>query len=170
MIRAFAGTDRELRIVGDGPARTGLEALAQANVRFLGKVSEAEVERQLAGCRALIVPGDEDFGIAPVEAQACGKPVIAFARGGALETVVDGITGVFFNEPEPSAICAAIRHLERMTWSPDEIRQHVEKFSTRRFLREMTQFMEERIAAVASRPPSGLKLRCVKTLNKSQQG
>lgn len=151
-IQAFAGTDRELRIVGDGSARKGLESLASSNVRFLGKVSEGELERQLARCRALIVPGEEDFGIASVEAQACGKPVIAFARGGALETVADGITGVFFDEPEPPEISRAITRFERMTWNPEAIRRHAEKFSVQRFLREMTQFMEERIASPETCP------------------
>ena len=144
-VEAFRGLDRELHIVGEGTDRERLEKMAPKNVKFLGRVSESEIERELAGCRAFIFPGEEDFGITPVEAQACGKPVIAYAAGGALETVVDGKTGVFFKDGNAESLRAALMASERITWNPDEIRKNAERFSEKEFLKNMIGFMEERM-------------------------
>ena len=137
--------DRELHIVGEGTDRERLEKMAPKNVKFLGRVSESEIERELAGCRAFIFAGEEDFGITPVEAQACGKPVIAYAAGGALETAVDGKTGVFFEDGNAESLRAVLMASEKITWNPDKIRKNAERFSEKEFLKNMIGFMEERM-------------------------
>ena len=144
-VQAFRGLERELHVVGEGTDRERLEKMATPNVKFLGRVSEAEIERKLAGCRAFIFPGEEDFGITPVEAQACGKPVIAFAAGGALETVIDGVTGVFFKEGNAESLRAALFESETIAWDPHAIRRNAERFSEEEFLKNMVGFMEERM-------------------------
>lgn len=148
-VQAFAGFGRELRVVGDGTDRERLEGMAAPNVKILGRVSEGRLREELAGARALIFPGEEDFGISPVEAQACGKPVIAYAAGGALETVVEGITGVFFHRQEPEALRAAIEESERIPWDAWRIRKHAERFSEAEFLKKMLGYMEERLDGVS---------------------
>ncbi len=100
----------------------------------------------MAGCRALIFPGEEDFGLAPVEAQACGRPVIAYGMGGALASVVDGVTGVFFGEQTPEALAAAVRRFRDEQFDPQVIRRHAEQFDTQRFLERFERFVEDRIA------------------------
>ncbi len=146
-VQAFSGWNRELRIIGDGTDRRRLEAMADSNVRFLGRVSEDELRRQLGHARALIFPGEEDFGISPVEAQACGKPVVAYGAGGALETVLEGKTGVFFREQGSEALRRAVEECERISWDAEEIRTHAETFSERAFLEKMIAYMEEKLAA-----------------------
>ncbi len=146
-IRAFDGLDRNLRIIGEGTDRVRLESLAGRNVQFLGRVDEPTLRAELSRCRALIFPGEEDFGISPVEAQANGKPVIAFGRGGALETVIDGETGVFFGEPDLEALRAAIRRCESIPWDVHRIRDHAGQFSEAAFLAKMVSFMEARLGA-----------------------
>lgn len=93
-----------LHVVGEGPDRTRLQALAGPKVQFLGRVSDDEVRLQLARCKALVFPGEEDFGLVPLEAQACGRPVLAYAAGGALETVKEGETGMFFRQPTAESL------------------------------------------------------------------
>jgi glycosyltransferase involved in cell wall biosynthesis len=149
-VKAFRGLDRELHVVGEGTDRARLEKMATPNVKFLGRVSETEIERELAGCRAFIFPGEEDFGITPVEAQACGKPVIAFAAGGALETVIDGVTGVFFKDGNAESLCAALLESEKIAWDPHTIRRNAERFSEEEFLKNMVGFMEERMGGERS--------------------
>ncbi len=142
-VRAFSGLDGRLEIVGDGPDRARLEAMAPANVHFLGHLPEADLIARLSGARGLVFPGEEDFGIAPVEAMACGRPVVAFARGGALETVIDGETGVWFAEATVEALRAAIQRAERADWDKDRIRRHAEGYSEAVFQRRMRAYMED---------------------------
>ena len=97
-IEAFNKLNLPLRIIGDGPQRKNLEAMAKANIMFMGIVSDYELAEHYSKCQVLVFPGNEDFGLAPVECKASGSPVIAFAAGGALETVVEGETGVLFRE------------------------------------------------------------------------
>ncbi|MCX2982102.1 glycosyltransferase family 4 protein [Halieaceae bacterium IMCC14734] len=144
-VLAFRGLDRILHVVGEGPDRARLESLAGDNVRFFGHVSDEEIREQLSSCEALIFPGFEDFGIVPVEAQACGKPVIAYAKGGALETVVEGETGVFFREPTAESLRDALLEMEKHSWDTAAIRRHAEQFSETVFLEKMTRFMAERL-------------------------
>lgn len=135
-VQAFSRMGKRLVIIGDGPDRTRLEAMAGPSVEFLGRAPDETVVEKMSTCRAYIFPGSEDFGIVPVEAQACGKPVVAYRDGGALETVVEGQTGVFFDRPDPESLAAAVHELESREWDPLRIRRHAERFSTARFLEE----------------------------------
>jgi len=148
-IEAFNGLGRELRIIGSGQDKQRLERLAGRNVRFLGWVSREELAEQYAGCRAFIFPGEEDFGITPLEAQASGRPVIAFGRGGVLETVrphggTDEPTGIFFQEQNASSLAEAVRAFEEREgdFFPDAIRASVLPFDRPRFAREFAAFVE----------------------------
>lgn len=145
-VRVFAKNGRQLRIIGTGTDRERLERLAEGRVQFLGRVDDAARQRELQGAKALIFPGEEDFGIAPVEAMACGKPVIALRKGGALETVIDNETGVFFETPTDAALSAAVERLESIDWHPQTIRRQAERFSEEHFLKNMRHFMEEHLA------------------------
>ncbi len=122
-----------LKIVGQGRAREGLEALAGPTVEFLGWRSDEETARLIEGCRALIFPGLEDFGITPLEAQAAGRPVVAYAAGGSLETVVDGETGVLFPEQTVDSLAAALTDLEDRRFDPEVLRRHALRFDKRLF-------------------------------------
>jgi glycosyltransferase involved in cell wall biosynthesis len=124
---------RELIVAGDGPERGRLEALAGPRTTFVGHVPRPRLIDLFAGCHAYIVPGAEDFGIAPVEAMAAGKPVIAFAGGGALETVVDGRTGVFFDRSSADALAEAIERLGSMRLDPADARAQAERFDVSAF-------------------------------------
>ena len=140
--RAFAHLpDRKLVIVGDGPDADKVRAAAGDNVVLLGRASRERVRTVLRGARAFLFAAEEDFGIAPVEAQACGAPVIAFGRGGALETVIatddPSRTGIFFPEQTPESIAGAVREFERASSiSRDSCRANAERFSEARFRRE----------------------------------
>jgi len=127
-VQAFNELGLPLVIAGDGRDRARLQAMAKPNVRFLGRVSDAERIDLLARCRAFLFPGEEDFGITPLEASACGKPVIAFAAGGALDSIIEGVTGEFFRAPTAESLVAAIRSFDDQKFDPLAIRQHAEKF------------------------------------------
>lgn len=127
-VEAFTRMARPLLVVGDGPARKALERLAGPTVRFLGRLPDAEVARLYAGCRGVIFPGEEDFGLVPLEANAAGRPVVAYQAGGALDTVVNGKTGVFFPVQSVEALCQAVRECESMVWRPALLRRHAEGF------------------------------------------
>jgi glycosyltransferase involved in cell wall biosynthesis len=126
---------RELVIVGDGPERARLEALAGPSVRFLGRVDQPTLVDLFSRCHAYLVPGIEDFGIAPVEAMAAGKPVVAIRAGGPRDTVVDGVTGVFFGRQDVGDLVEAIERLDDLTFDPIAIRAHAESFDTSVFRR-----------------------------------
>ena len=138
-IETFRGSGRRLVIVGDGPARARLRADAPVNVELPGRVCDEELADLLGRCRALIHPQLEDFGIAAVEAQACGTPVIAYRGGGALDTVVGDEdahpTGILFDSPDPSSLRAAIERFEATSerFEPRRIRRHAEQFRPERF-------------------------------------
>ncbi len=133
-IEAFRGLDSRLVVAGGGPELARLRRLAPPNVTFQGRVSDTELRTLYRRCRALVFPGPEDFGIVPLEAMACGRPVIAFAEGGALETVVDGVTGTFFREPTAASLRAAVETFDADAWDPDAIRRHALRFDRERFL------------------------------------
>lgn len=156
-LEAFRTLPHPLVVVGDGPGRARLEAEAPPNVRFAGRVSDAELADLYRRCRGLVYPQDEDFGIVAVEAQAAGRPVVALARGGARETVVPlgadrPPTGVWFEEQTPRALAAAVARLESEAGAFDAgaIRRHAETFANARFRREMAAALE---ASVAGAPP-----------------
>jgi glycosyltransferase involved in cell wall biosynthesis len=143
-VRAFTALGLPLKVFGEGRDCPELEAIAGPNVEFLGYVSEECRRDLLARCRAFIFPGEEDFGITPLEAMAAGRPVIAYAGGGALETVVDGVTGRFFNEPTAAALAAAVAQSKRDAYDPATIRRHAEGFGADVFLERMRALIEER--------------------------
>jgi glycosyltransferase involved in cell wall biosynthesis len=114
-------------------------------VRFLGRVPDSELAGLMARCRAFVFPGLEDFGITPVEAMAAGRPVIAYAGGGALDSVSEGETGVFFRQQTPESLVEAVRRFEQMDFDPVAIRAHAEKFSTEVFEAELRTFIQEHV-------------------------
>jgi len=138
-----------LVIVGRGMEERKLRARAGKNVAFVGWCDEDELARRYAGCRALLFPGEEDFGIVPLEAMAAGKPVIAFAKGGALETVSEGTTGVYFHEATPEALMEAIGKCERMKFVETDIRAHAAAFDRKVFRSSIESFLRQRIEARA---------------------
>jgi glycosyltransferase involved in cell wall biosynthesis len=138
-----------LRIVGDGPDRGRLEARAGANVTFLGHLSDAAVRDEYRQALAVLLPGEEDFGIVPVEAQACGRPVVALGRGGAIETVIDGENGVLFAAPEVDALVAALDRVARTQFDQTLIVRSAERFSRERHLQRMREVIDDTIAAPA---------------------
>jgi len=144
-IEAFNRLERPLVVIGEGRDRSALQDMAGPNITFLGHVPFETVRDYLARCRALIFPGLEDFGIAPVEAQASGRPVIAFAGGGALETVIDGQTGVLFSEQTLDSLIQAVRACEGIPFDPDAARRNAERFSTETFERRFRAFVEEEL-------------------------
>lgn len=133
-VRAYARTGFPLKVVGTGTEFDRLRTIAPANVEFLGWKSDEDVRGFYRGCRFLVFPGEEDFGIVPLEAQACGKPVIAFRRGGLTETIVDNATGVFFDEQDDATLADAVRRAESMTWDAAAIRANAERFSVQQFI------------------------------------
>ena len=137
-----------LTVVGDGPERDALEAIGGHHVRFLGWCTNEEIRDLYRSSIATILPGEEDFGIVPLEAQACGRPVVALGRGGALETVVDGETGVLV-EPGEDALAEGLQRAAQMTWDAARIRHHAEAFSRDRFVREIRAAIDETMAAPA---------------------
>jgi glycosyltransferase involved in cell wall biosynthesis len=137
-----------LTIVGDGPERGALEALGGEGVRFLGWCTNEEIRDLYRSSIATILPGEEDFGIVPLEAQACGRPVVALGRGGALETVIDGETGVLV-EPGADALADGLRRAATMAWDAGRIRQHAERFSRDRFAREIQRAIDDTMAVPA---------------------
>lgn len=134
-VEAFTKLGKPLVVIGKGEQFQSLRRQAGANVRILGRQSLSVVREHYARCRALIFPGEEDFGIVPLEAMASGRPVIAFGRGGALETVLDGKTGLFFEEQTVESLSGAVERFEAVesTFDPVEIRRHAEGFDRRVF-------------------------------------
>ena len=133
-VRTCTRMNRELLVIGSGPEMKKLRAIAGPTVRFLGYRDDDAVREAYRGCRAFLFPGFEDFGMTPLECQACGRPVIAYGRGGALETVVDGFTGTFFPEQTEESLAGAIERFEAATWDPAAMRRHAEGFSEERHL------------------------------------
>ena len=142
-IEAFNVSGKKLHVVGAGAQRNRLEAMAKDNVTFFGWLTDEEVREQLRKCKGLVFPGEEDFGITPLEANACGRPVVALRKGGVLESQVEGKTALFFDELTAELLNEAIIEAEEKKWDKEAIRSHGETFSRLRFRREM----EEQIAA-----------------------
>jgi glycosyltransferase involved in cell wall biosynthesis len=156
-IGAFNKLKAPLKIVGDGPLRKKLEAMAGPNIDFLGWVDDTQLARLYAECQALIFPGEEDFGIVPLEAQASGRPVIAYGKGGVLETVVPlnfghtlptvMPTGIYFHEVAAESLIEAVRRFRENIhrFEPVAIRQHASRFSRERFKTQMREYLDSRI-------------------------
>jgi glycosyltransferase involved in cell wall biosynthesis len=137
----------ELVIAGTGPWEQQLRARAGATVRVLGAVTDHEIERLMSSCTAFVLPGEEDFGIAAVEAMAAGKPVLALRRGGAMETVVDGITGVLYDEPTPQSFLHAMDTLSMTRWDPNAARERAGDFDTSHFVEGLDRAISRAIAS-----------------------
>ena len=139
-----------LRIAGDGPERERLQGLAGPGVHFVGWRTDEELRELYRGARAFLLPGEEDFGIAPVEALACGRPVVGLARGGVTETVSDGSTGVLVEEPTAEAYAAGIAHAAAQPFDAEHIRRQALRFSRSRFHDEMRRLIEDTVAQAGS--------------------
>jgi glycosyltransferase involved in cell wall biosynthesis len=148
-VLAARALGRELVVIGDGPDRMRLEGLADgdAKIRFLGRVPDAVVADYARRTRALIFPGEEDFGMTPLEVNAAGRPVVAFRAGGATETIVEGLNGVFFGEPTAESLAAAMVRLEATTWDAAAIRAHAAGFDAAIFRERIRRFVDEAWAA-----------------------
>lgn len=148
-IAAAKRAGMKLTIIGDGPERATLEAQGGEGVSFLGWRSNEEIRDLYRRTIATILPGEEDFGIVPVEAQACGRPVVALGRGGALDTVIDGETGVLVDEASEQSLADGLRRVATSTWDSARIRQHAERFSRDRFTAEIAAVIDETMRAPA---------------------
>jgi len=147
-IRVFNQSGKKLIIVGKGPDSEKLRGLSSPNIQFLGWQSDENLKKLYAECRALIFPGVEDFGIVPLEAMASGKPVIAFGKGGALETVVDkgnNATGIFFSEQTAESLTEALKAFEKRRFHPEAIRRHAEKFSREIFKKKLQKSIQQQL-------------------------
>ena len=141
-VEAFNQLGLPLKIVGDGRDRAALQAMARSNVEFLGRRSDAEVRQLYARCRAFVLPGEEDFGLTPLEAQASGRPVIAYGAGGALDTVVEGETGAFFCQQTPESLAEAVASFDALACDPHRIREHAAKFDVAVFRQQLGELVE----------------------------
>jgi glycosyltransferase involved in cell wall biosynthesis len=143
-VKAFNELGLPLVIIGDGVERERLESIAKDNIKFLGRQPDSIIKEYYSKCRAFLFPGDEDFGITPLEAQASGRPVIAFGKGGALETVVENETGVFFQEQTVNSLKDAVKRFEDIEFDKQTIRKHAEKFDESIFKEKMERFINEK--------------------------
>lgn len=142
-IETFNKLQKPLKIIGDGPDKKRLKKMAKSNIEFLGEITEdLELAKYYSGASAFIFPQEEDFGIVALEAMASGRPVIAYAGGGALETVVDGKTGIFFNEQIPKFLEEAVKKFNPSDFDPSIIRQHALTFDKEIFKTKIKQFVE----------------------------
>ncbi|MEW5945532.1 MAG: glycosyltransferase [bacterium] len=144
-VEAFNRLGRRLVIAGAGPETGRLRGPAKGNVEFRGFVSDEELAGLYSRCRGFIFPGEEDFGITPLEAQASGRPVIAYRAGGALETVVEGETGVFFDEQTPESLMRAVEAADGVRFDPERIRAHALGFDVAVFKEKIGNFVEEKM-------------------------
>jgi glycosyltransferase involved in cell wall biosynthesis len=136
-VQACTALGRPLVVIGEGPERKRLEAMAGPTVTFKGFLPFEECREHYRRCRAFLFPGLEDFGITPVEAMACGRPVIAYGAGGARDSVKPGETGLFFKPQEADSLAAAIEEFEGLSFDPAAVRRRAEGFSAARFRRQV---------------------------------
>jgi glycosyltransferase involved in cell wall biosynthesis len=137
VVKACTRAKIGLDVVGDGPSARELRAIAGPTVRFHGAVSDEVLVELIEACSAVCTPGTEDFGIVPVEGNAAGKPALAYADGGALETITDGVNGVLFDSPTVDSVLDAIRRLDSIDADPHTLASAAERFSVERFHRAM---------------------------------
>jgi glycosyltransferase involved in cell wall biosynthesis len=143
-IRAAQIANVPLLVAGTGPAEEALRKLARGTTtQMLGFVSDERINELLGNARAAIVPGEEDYGLVPLEAAACGRPTIAYRGGGALETIAAGRTGEFFDEPHPESLAAVLRTFEERRYDPHELRAHAERFSPASFIERLRAIVEQ---------------------------
>ncbi|MBN1887727.1 MAG: glycosyltransferase [Thermoflexales bacterium] len=146
-VQACRRLGRSLVVAGDGRDRPRLQAMAGAHVTFLGRVGDEQAADLLARCKALLFPGVEDFGITPLQAQAAGRPVIAYAGGGALDSVIEGHTGLLFRQPTAEALAQAVLALDDLALDPASIRAHAASFDVSVFEQKLKAFVRDKLAA-----------------------
>jgi glycosyltransferase involved in cell wall biosynthesis len=152
-VRACTALGKKLVVIGHGPDREALQAIAGPTVSFLGRAPDADVEYLVPRCKALLFPGEEDFGMAPLEVAATGRPTIAYRAGGALETIVENETGIFFDHQTPEDLAKAIERFEGQQWSSEVLTKHAEGFGVRIFQDRFCSFLR-RIGVPLENPPS----------------
>lgn len=159
LVEAFNDSGRRLLVAGEGEMATALRSQARDNVTFLGRVSDDQAVELLQGCRALVFPGIEDFGIVPLEAMACGRPVVAYGKGGVLDTVVDGVTGLYYHEDSAGSLNRALQRFEQTEgqFDPRTIAAHAQNFSRRRFTSEFASYAATVMAQTAGTRESTLE-------------
>jgi glycosyltransferase involved in cell wall biosynthesis len=145
-LEAYRGSGRALRIVGSGPEEARLRALAPPEVRLLGRVDDRELRELYRGCRALVLPGVEDFGIAPLEAMACGRPAVVFGEGGGAETVEHGASGLHFREPTAQSLRSALRTLDATPFDRLSLRARAEQYRREVFETRIRAFVDAALA------------------------
>ena len=142
-VRAYTEANRPLAVIGSGTDFNKLQQLAGPTVRLLGRQSDETMRDAYRRARLLLFPGEEDFGIVPLEAMACGTPVVAFGKGGATETVVDGVSGVFFSEQTETALLEAVDRAAVHTWDRNAIRRRAEEFDIPVFIADMDAVIQK---------------------------
>jgi glycosyltransferase involved in cell wall biosynthesis len=142
-IKACQQLGRKLIVVGDGPELPSLKAISSSQIKFMSRVTDAQLRELYTHCRGVIFPSHEDFGIVPIEAQASGRPVIAYGVGGVLETVIENQTGTFFMEQTVEAVVEAVQRAEKTLFDPYIIRQSMQKFDVEYFKSELLRFVAE---------------------------
>ncbi|KKU19594.1 MAG: Glycosyl transferase group 1 [Candidatus Azambacteria bacterium GW2011_GWA2_45_90] len=144
-VEAFNKLGFPLIIIGEGKQRKELEKAAKSNVKFLGWQADEVVKEYYRNCLAFVFPGEEDFGITAIEAMSFGKPVLAFRKGGLTETVEEGLTGEFFDDPEPEILADGVRRIRENLnrYDPEHIRDQAKKFSEKRFKSEIKDFVQK---------------------------
>ena len=143
LVQAFNHLDKKLIIAGTGPELDKLRKLAGPNVKVLGYVNDGELLRLYQNCKAFLFPQMEDAGIVPLEAMACGRPVIAYNKGGSLDTMIDGKTGIFFEKQTVKSLTDAIEKFEKKEFDPAFIRKHAEKFDVENFKENIQKYVEK---------------------------
>tara|TARA_R110001583_G_scaffold34238_3_gene115162 strand:+ start:7336 stop:8466 length:1131 start_codon:yes stop_codon:yes gene_type:complete len=146
IVEAFSSMpEKKLIVIGDGPEMDKIKRKAGVNIELMGYQPFSALKDKMAKAKAFVFAAEEDFGIVPVEAQACGTPVIAYGKGGCLETVIDGVTGVHFEEQTVLSLVDAVKRFETMTFDSSAIRNNAEKFSSERFDKELISFVNEKV-------------------------
>src|SRR5262245_31447930 len=160
VVETFNRCGRPLVIVGDGPERKKLEKQAALNIRFAGSLPQKFVVRAMQQCRAFVFAGEEDFGIVMAEAQACGKPAVAFGKGGAAEIVTQGATGMLFNEQSADSLIARLDQFDQASFDPAAIRASALRFGRQRFLAEFSAFVRGVVGEFRGQSPNHPNLNC----------
>ena len=142
-VEACTRTGRRLIVIGDGPDRERLMTMAGPTVTFLGRQPDSAVNRYASRCRALIFPGEEDFGMAPLEINAAGRPVVAYGAGGATETVIEQVNGLLFREQQTEALIEALDRCENRSWDPSAIRKIALRYDVHLFQERFLDFLGE---------------------------
>jgi glycosyltransferase involved in cell wall biosynthesis len=152
VIRLMTRMQKPLTVIGTGPDELRLRAIAGPTVTFAGYLPDAELARAYASARALIAPGEEDWGLTILEANACGCPVVAAARGGSMESVIDGASGILYDPDHPDALENAISAFERTSFRVASLRAHAERFSFKRFDSEVNELVQQAVSRKTSQP------------------